>query len=424
MASAVTMPRLGLTMVEGTVVEWKAEAGDAVAKGQILLVIESEKVEVEVEAFAAGTLAAIYVEAGNTVPIGSLLGAIAAPAEPFERETFAAAFIPEIEGAPATAASAGEAQPPTPPPSRAPAGTGVKVAPAARALAKKLGVDLETIAGTGPGGRITVEDVEQERSEGGVSQLAIDSVGEGPVVLLVAGFGVDRTGWRPQIEGLRSSHAVIAYDHRGIAGSRPMPNDALSIAAMAEDARQALGDRVPADVVGASMGAAVAVELALAHPDAVRALVLITPVVARDARLEAVLRAWTEFDSPQAEARIRSMLPWLLGRDFLAQAPKREAAAQALRAMAARTPNATLRQHARALVDWLGTRVPDLKTIEKPTLVVAGEEDALVSPAQAELVARSIPGARLEVLPGAGHALTIECAERVNELIVGIARST
>jgi pyruvate dehydrogenase E2 component (dihydrolipoamide acetyltransferase) len=422
MASAVTMPRLGLTMVEGTVVEWKADAGAAVEKGQILLVIESEKVQVEIEAFVAGTLAAIYVEAGNTVPIGSLLGAIAAPDEPFERDAFAAAFVPEVEGAPVTAAVAGEAQPPPPPPPRAPAGTGIKVAPAARALARKLGVDLEAIVGTGPGGRITVEDVERARGEGGANRLAVDVAGEGPVLLLVAGFGVDRTGWRPQIEGLRSAYAIVTFDHRGIAASRPMPNESASIAEMAEDARGALGDRAPAVVVGASLGAAVALELAFAHPDAVRALVLITPALARDARLEAVLRSWTEFEAPQTEARIRSMLPWLLGRDFLAEAPKREAAAQALRAMAARTPLAALRHHARALSAWLGSRLGDLGRISVPTLVIAGADDLLVPLAHAQGAAAGIPGARLEVLEGVGHAVTIEGAERVNQLIADFAR--
>lgn len=418
MATAVTMPRLGLTMVEGTVVEWKAKPGETVAKGQVLFVIESEKVQVEVEAFTAGTLAAVYVEPGNTVPIGSLLAAIAEPDESFDRDAFARGFVPEVDGAPATAAAGGEALPPAPPPARAPAGSGAKAAPAARALAKKLGVDLDTVAGTGPAGRITIEDVEQA-AKGATAEpaLAIDRFGEGPPLLLISGFGVDRTGWRPQIERLKASHAVLAYDHRGIAGSRPAPDGSLTIAAMAQDARRVLGDRVPAKVVGASLGAAVAIELALAHPEAVSALVLITPAVERDPRLAEVLRSWTEFDVPQAEARIRAMLPWLLGRSALDQAPKREAAAQALRAMAARTPLPALRHQARALVAWLGTRGEALAAIRVPTVVIAGGDDVLIPPEAAEAVARRIPGARFVAIPGAGHAVTIEQAERVNELV-------
>jgi pimeloyl-ACP methyl ester carboxylesterase len=420
MATAVTMPRLGLTMVEGTVVEWKSSPGDIVEKGQILLVIESEKVEVEVEAFCGGTLAAIYVEPGTTVPIGSLLGVLADPGESFDRGAFERSFVPEVEGAPAGAGAAHDSLPAAATgPVRAPQ-SGVKAAPAARALAKKLGLDLESIPGSGPGGRITVEDV--ERAGSSEPSLSIDAEGNGPPLLLISGFGVDKTSWRRQIDHLRQSFTVISYDPRGIGASRPMPADSLTIAAMAEEAASAAGDRGPLTVVGASMGAAIALELALERPTAVAALVLITPPIAPDARLEAVLRASLEFDAPQAEGRIRAMLPWFLSRGFLAETPKREAAAQALRAMAARTPLATLRRQAHAFGAWLGTRSADLAQLSMPTLVIAGAEDVLVPAFHAEHVASAIPGARLEVLEGAGHAVTIERAERVNELVETFSR--
>ncbi len=420
MATAVTMPRLGLTMVEGTVVEWKARPGDSVEKGQIILVIESEKVEVEVEAFSGGTLAAIYVEPGATVPIGSLLGAVTDPDESFDRDAFERAFVPELEGAPAGASAASGAAPEAvSAPARAPQ-SGVKAAPAARALAKKLGVDLESMVGSGPGGRITVEDVERAGSAEPV--LSIDAEGSGPPLLLISGFGVDKTSWRRQIDALRKNFTAVSYDPRGVGASRPMPTDSLTIAAMAEEALDAAGERAPFTVVGASMGAAIAIELALAEPSAVAALVLITPPIAQDARLDAVLRASLEFETPQAEGRIRAMLPWFLSRRFLAETPKREAAAQALRAMAARTPLPTLRRHANAFGAWLGTRTADLRRISVPTLVIAGSEDVLVPGFHAEQVAASIPGARLEVLEGAGHAVTIECADRVNELVAKFAR--
>jgi pyruvate dehydrogenase E2 component (dihydrolipoamide acetyltransferase) len=106
MATAVTMPRLGLSMVEGTVVEWRVRPGDPVSVGQVILDVESEKSAVEVEAFAAGVLATIFVEAGATVPIGTLLAAIVAPGEAFDATAFRAAFVPEVEGAPVTARAA------------------------------------------------------------------------------------------------------------------------------------------------------------------------------------------------------------------------------------------------------------------------------------------------------------------------------
>src|SRR5262245_3710133 len=126
------MPRLGLTMTEGTVVEWRARPGDTVTRGDVVLVVESEKAEVEVEAFATGVLGAVYVEPGTTVPVGTLLGAIATPGEAFDGAAFAAGFVPETAG-PAPAARTPAAEPAARP---APASGGEpKAAPAARALA-------------------------------------------------------------------------------------------------------------------------------------------------------------------------------------------------------------------------------------------------------------------------------------------------
>src|SRR5215831_17921682 len=128
MATPVTMPRLGLTMAEGTVVEWHVPPGGPVERGAVVLTVESEKAEVEVEAVASGTLAAVYVEPGTTVLVGTLLGAIAAPGERFDAATFAASFVPEVETPPRPAAT-------TQPPAARPvaAGAGVAAAPAARA---------------------------------------------------------------------------------------------------------------------------------------------------------------------------------------------------------------------------------------------------------------------------------------------------
>src|SRR5262249_13606225 len=133
--------------------------------------------------------------------------------------------------------------------------------------------------------------------------------------------------------------------------------------------------------------------------------------------LEAVLRSWRDHDAPASVPRIRSLLPWLLGRELLGHPGRREAAAAALSAMAGRTPPPTLRAHADALVARLGTRIGDAGRIAGPVPVVAGATDVLAPPAHAEALARALPGARLEVLPGAGHALLIERAERLNALV-------
>jgi len=424
MATAITMPRLGLSMVEGTVIEWHARPGEPVTRGTIILTVESEKAQVEVEAFASGVVAAIYVEVGATVPVGTLLGAIAARDEAFDPAAFAAGFVP-AESAPARRA---QGRSPAPRPG-APSVEGgeVRAAPAARALARRVGVDLATVTGTGPGGRITVDDV--ERTATPVAQvngtgLSFSTAGAGPPLLLIAGYGVDASGWRRQVEGLAATHTVVTYDHRGVGCSWPIADAVLTIAQLAADARALLAHLglVPAMAVGASMGAAVALEMALEHGDAVRGLVLVAPLLDRDARFEAVLHGWREQETPQAEGRIRAMLPWLLGRDFLAHPGRREAAAAALRTMAARTPPDALRQHADALLAWLGTRGADLGRIAAPALVVVGGDDVLTPPAQAEALAHRLPRARFEVIEGAGHAVMIERAKALNALIRDFAR--
>src|SRR5213079_279645 len=122
MAVPAAMPKLGMTMREGRVVAWPRPVGAPVEKGEIILVIETEKAEVEIEAPARGVLRYLYVAEGETVPSGTLLAAITA--------------TPERRG------------------------TGAPITPAARALARELHVDPACIAGSGTGGRVTREDVE------------------------------------------------------------------------------------------------------------------------------------------------------------------------------------------------------------------------------------------------------------------------
>lgn len=422
MAVAVTMPRLGLSMAEGTVTEWRVRLGDPVTRGQILLVVESEKAEVEVEAFADGILRAVYVEEGVTVPVGALLGAIADAGEEFDAAKFAASFVPEKRSVPKTASVKEQAPAAASASAAGPAEPTLKAAPAARAAARKLGVDLATVAGSGPGGRILPEDVERAASSrvtvnGG--WVSAEVRGQGPPLLFVCGYGVDATSWRRQADGLSADHRVLTYDHRGIGGSSPVPESGITLAGLADDAHALLlrSFEEPALVVGASLGAAVALELAIAHPGEIRGLVLVTPLLTRDARLEAVLRSWDEAGSPASEGRIRAMLPWFFAREYLSQVGRREAAAAAFRAMAKRTPAPALRHHAATLFQWLDTRTQDLARVAVPALVVAGSEDLLSPLEQAETIARLLPAARLEVFEGAGHALALERAEQLNAFI-------
>jgi pyruvate dehydrogenase E2 component (dihydrolipoamide acetyltransferase) len=147
------MPALGADMESGTLVEWLVKAGDEVAPGAVIAVVETQKGAIEIETFAKGKIADIVVPVGEKVPVGKVLAHIddgkAAPAAPSPAPP--AAPIPAPAPAPA-------AKPP--PATPAPAAAHVEASPVARRRAAELGVDLSRVTGTGPHGSIRLADVE------------------------------------------------------------------------------------------------------------------------------------------------------------------------------------------------------------------------------------------------------------------------
>jgi pyruvate dehydrogenase E2 component (dihydrolipoamide acetyltransferase) len=167
MAVEITIPKLGLTMTEATLVSWSIGAGEQVAVGQIICLIETDKVSLEMEAPAAGLLHPI-VEPGRRVAVAELIGYIAEDQAALEvlkqrheavkvQPVAAAAEPPPSEAAP-RATPAAET---TPSPRKAVPGERVIASPAARKCAETLGIDLGGLWGTGPGGRIVLADVEK-----------------------------------------------------------------------------------------------------------------------------------------------------------------------------------------------------------------------------------------------------------------------
>ncbi len=173
MIHEVTMPAMGADMTEGTVVKWLKSEGDDVARGDKLAEIETDKTVVEMEAYNAGILRKIVLGDGSRAPVGSLLAYIgdaddvlpemddaAAPEEAVE----AAESVPEVELEVAVPEPIPQPAPtPEPvvaaPPSPTVEGGRIKASPLARRLAREKGYDLAAIPGTGPGGRITRDDV-------------------------------------------------------------------------------------------------------------------------------------------------------------------------------------------------------------------------------------------------------------------------
>lgn len=169
------MPSLGADMDAGTLVEWKMKPGDPVKRGDIIAVVETAKGVIEVEVFESGILDEVFFQPGQEVPVGQVLATICAPGE--QRKVVSAAPAAEAPRAPtaeqmqkivaetrvsaeAPVAAGGVAVP-----AAAPLGTAgserLRISPLARKIAADLGVDLNTVKGTGPGGAIQRSDIER-----------------------------------------------------------------------------------------------------------------------------------------------------------------------------------------------------------------------------------------------------------------------
>ncbi len=162
----IFMPALSSTMTEGKIVEWLKQPGDRVERGESVLVVESDKADMDVESFEAGFLGAVLLPAGSTAPVGETIGLVVeTEAEVLELQAKGPSSAPAPTPAPLSTPA--PAATPTPAPvavvaTPAPIGSNRVVAsPRARKLAQQLGVKLEGLLGSGPHGRLVAADVEK-----------------------------------------------------------------------------------------------------------------------------------------------------------------------------------------------------------------------------------------------------------------------
>jgi pyruvate dehydrogenase E2 component (dihydrolipoamide acetyltransferase) len=180
------MPSLGADMDTGTLLEWLVRPGDTVHKGDIVAVVDTSKAAIEVECFTSGVVERLLVEPGARVPVGAVLATIATGGEP----------VPAEPERPARTARSGRAEPV------------VAGSPLVRRLARERHVDLATIHGTGPGGRITHADVERSAAP---PPAAPGRVKASPLARrLAAELGVDLAG----LTGTGRDGAISADDIR------------------------------------------------------------------------------------------------------------------------------------------------------------------------------------------------------------------
>lgn len=154
------MPQLGADMNAGKLLGWRKHVGDHVQRGDIIADVETDKADIEIEVFTTGVIEKFLVQPGEKVPVGTILAIIHEEGKPLEAE---APRIPEV-----AAREPVQAGPAVPAPLLSPITTRpvvgekrLRISPAARKVAVDLGVDPATLAGTGPGGRVTLDDVQR-----------------------------------------------------------------------------------------------------------------------------------------------------------------------------------------------------------------------------------------------------------------------
>jgi pyruvate dehydrogenase E2 component (dihydrolipoamide acetyltransferase) len=267
----VILPKLGLTMDEGRLIAWHKQEGERVAKGEILFEVETDKADMEIEAPATGTVRRILYPADATAPIGTVIALIADSAdEP----------LPDSVATPQPKPSLRDGVPPASgrlPVSRGPSAAEplpplsmesdrIRSSPAARKRAQELGVDIGRIHGTGPGGRVGIEDVEA------ASRSAVTAERREPLSKMrraVAEAMTRSAREAPQFSISREVDMTSANVRRKAAGAS-YTDTIVSAAARALRAHPRLRSRIDGDAIVTSekidVGIAVALEAGLIVP--------------------------------------------------------------------------------------------------------------------------------------------------------------
>ena len=226
-----------------------------------------------------------------------------------------------------------------------------------------------------------------------------ESQGDGSPLLLIQGLGYGRWGWEPVVPGLAARHRVVTFDNRGI-GESDKPEGPYTAAQMAGDALQVLDEAgiERAHVLGASLGGMIAQELAVAAPERVDKLVLCCTTPGGPTTVpmpEVTVRLFAEAPTLAPEVALRRFVENALGED-----PPIEIVNDLFARRVANPPDpAGWQSQAAAGMTFAGVD----GEIAAPTLILGGTADNVVDHRNAEVLAARIPGARVELLAGAGH---------------------
>ncbi|NMB79992.1 MAG: alpha/beta hydrolase [Methanomicrobiales archaeon] len=253
--------------------------------------------------------------------------------------------------------------------------------------------------------------------------LAWQERGSGAPLILINGLASTMDTWNPPLlDALAKEYHVIVFDNRGT-GYSTDSGKPFSIPLFAKDAdalMENLGIR-RAHVLGLSMGASIAQELVLEHPERVDHLILLAGTCGGREGIPARPDIWAKLTDrsgtvPEIIARMVSLLfpaPWLATHDAMKYCPE----------VNETTSEKNGARQADAFRSWQGSwdRLP---RIHRPTLVITGTEDVIIDPKNSRILARQIPGARLVEVPGAGHGLQYQEPEHLARAVLAFLGRT
>jgi pyruvate dehydrogenase E2 component (dihydrolipoamide acetyltransferase) len=428
-AVEVILPKVDMDMSHGTLAAWHVAEGQPVTKGAALFDIETDKAAMEVEAPASGTLHHILVQPGEKVPVGSVVAYIypvGIEAGPRPKAQIAVAPEPELPPMPPAPAPAplAAASPPAMLTGAAPRAT-----PAARATARKAAIDLSQVAGTGPRGRIQRDDVArfdlpqaETLQAPRVAAVWVPESGNlhvttrkgtGTPLLLLHGFTADSQSWAPLEKAMGGERPLIRIDLPGHGRSprRRVANFSGLARQIAEAFDDACRHHDRIDVLGHSLGGALALALADIRPRRVRSLALIAPAGLGPEISAQVLTGIS------CATRAESLAPWLRVLTATPEAISDDYARGAMRQRA----DPELRAYQ---TDLAGALFPDgvqpfdlrpaLSRLECPTTMIWGRKDHILPWRQSISVTGDFA---LHLLADAGHIPQIECPDRVARIL-------
>ena len=358
------MPKWGLSMQEGTVVDWLKAEGDAVSAGEELFEVETSKITNVGESPASGTLRRIVASSGETLPIGALMGVLA---ESTVADADIDAFVADFQAR------------------------------------------FET---EGPGEEAAAALTLEQVDIGGRRSLRVGRAGpdEDRPVVLIHGYSGDLNNWLFNIEAIAAKAPVIAIDLPGHGGSTKDVGEG-SLDALAKDVGAALDTLgvTRATLVGHSLGAAVAMRLAQTRPEFAKGLVLVSPAYLPGGTLNAEFLDGV-VDAQKAKT-LKPVLELLVADPAMVSRDMVEDMIKFKRTDGAEEALGVLRDR---MVSGADKDTIDLSALP-PVHVIASRDDRIVgAPDEAALP----PGWRVSWIEGAGHLPHLEKAAEVNALIV------